>query len=116
MSYSKDLREQAVKYRKAGHTLRETSEIFGAGETAIRQWEKQYDSTGDLSNKPLQRQARKLPPEQLAAYVSKHPDAYQREIAEVFGCSDTGVSKALRRQGITRKKRHGGIGSKSRKK
>ena len=116
MSYSKDLREQAVKYRKAGHSVRETSEIFGAGETAIRRWEKQYDSTGDLSNKPLQRQARKLPPEQLAAYVSEHPDAYQREIAEVFGCRDTAVSKALRRQGITRKKRHGGIWNKSRKK
>ena len=47
MSYSKALREQAVKYRKAGHSVRETSEIFGAGETAIRRWEKQYDSTGD---------------------------------------------------------------------
>ena len=115
MSYSKALREQAVKYRKAGHSVRESSEIFGAGETAIRRWEKQYDSTGDLSNKPLRRQARKLPPEQLAAYVSEHADAYQRELAEVFGCRDTAVSKALRRQGITRKKRHGGIWNKSRK-
>ena len=116
MSYSKDLREQAVKYRKGGHTLRETSEVFGAGETAISRWDKQYDSTGELSDQELHRQARKLPPEKLASYVSEHPDAYQREIAEVFGCSDTAVSKALKRQGITRKKRHGGIWSRSRKK
>lgn len=116
MSYSKDLRERAVAYRKAGHTLKETSAVFGVGRTAISNWEKKYDNTGDLSNKELHRKAKKLPPEELAAYVAEHPDAYQREIAEAFGCRDTAVSKALKRQGITRKKRHAGIRSKNQKK
>lgn len=35
MSYSKDLRERAVKYYKPRHTLKETSEIFGAGINTI---------------------------------------------------------------------------------
>ena len=38
MSYSKDLRERAVKYYQPGHTLKETSEIFGAGINTISQW------------------------------------------------------------------------------
>ena len=42
MSYSKDLRERAVKYYKSGHTLKETSEIFGAGINTISQWVKKY--------------------------------------------------------------------------
>ena len=42
MSYSKDLRERAVKYYQSGHTLKETSEIFGAGINTISQWVKKY--------------------------------------------------------------------------
>ena len=38
MSYSKDLRERAVKYKIAGHTWKETSKIFGVGETALSKW------------------------------------------------------------------------------
>ncbi len=55
MSYSKDLRERAVKYYKSGHTLKETSEIFGAGINTISQWVKKYKETGDLSNKPFKK-------------------------------------------------------------
>ena len=106
MSYSKDFRECAVKYRKAGHSVKETSEVFGVGETAIRKWVKRYEETGDLSDKKLNRPAKKLPREEVAAYIAEHPDAYQREIGEAFGCSDVAVSKALKRYGFTRKKRH----------
>ncbi len=60
MSYSKDLRERAVKYYKPGHTLKETSEIFGAGINTISQWVKKYKETGGLSNKPLKRGLKKL--------------------------------------------------------
>lgn len=106
MSYSLDLRERAVKYRKEGHSLKQTSEIFGVGQSTVRDWEKKYEETGSLANKELHRPAKKLPLEALAAYVAEHPDAYQREIAEAFGCSDVAVSKALKRLGITRKKRY----------
>ncbi|MDE6020105.1 MAG: transposase [Ruminococcus sp.] len=105
MSYSIDLRERVVKYRLGGHTIKETCEVFGVGNYAVSKWVKQYKETGDLSNKPLNRGFKKIDPEKLKAYISAHPDAYQREIAEVFGCSAEAIRKALKRLGITRKKR-----------
>lgn len=106
MSYSKDLRERVVKYRLSGHTIKETCEVFGVGNYAVGKWVKQYKETGDLSNKPLNRGFKKIDPEKLKAYIAEHPDAYQREIAEVFECSAVAVGKAMKRLGITRKKRH----------
>ena len=106
MSYSKDLRERVVKYRLSGHTIKETCEVFGVGNYAVSKWVKQYKETGDLSNKPLNRGCKKIDPEKLKAYIAEHPDAYQREIAEVFECSAVAIRKAMKRLGITRKKRH----------
>lgn len=106
MSYSIDLRERVVKYRLEGHTIKETCEVFGVGNYAVSKWVKQYKETGDLSNKPLNRGFKKIDPEKLKAYISEHPDAYQKEMAEVFGCSAEAIRKALKRLGITRKKRH----------
>lgn len=36
--------------------------------------------------------------------MAEHPDAYQSEMAEIFGCSTSGTRDALRRCKITRKK------------
>lgn len=106
MSYSKGLRERAVKYYKSGHTLKETSEIFGAGINTISQWVKKYKETGDLSNKPLKRGFKKIDPEKLVSFLEENPDAFLKETAEEFGCSTEAVRKAIKRLGITRKKRH----------
>ena len=81
MSKSKDLREAAVAYRLQKHTLRETSEVFRVNTSAVNSWVKKYQETGDLSNKPLNRGFKKRDPEKL---------------------------KALKRCGITRKKRPSG--------
>ena len=74
MSYSIDLRERVVKYRRAGHTIKETCEVFRVGNYAVSKWVKQYKETGDLSNKPLNRGFKKIDPEKLKAYISEHPD------------------------------------------
>ena len=116
MSYSIDLRKRVVKYRLAGHTIKETCEVFGVGNYAVSKWVKQYKETGDLSNKPLNRGFKKIDPEKLKAYVAEHPDAYQKEIAEIFGCSAEAIRKAMKRLGITRKKRHYGIMNKKKNK
>ena len=105
MSKSIDLRKAAVKYHISGHTLKETSEIFGVGKSTISEWTKKYKETGDLSNKPLNRSFKKIDPEKLKEYVKDHPDATQQEMAEVFNCSDSAIGKALHRNKITRKKR-----------
>ena len=63
------------------------------------------ERNGGFGKKELQRGFRKIDPEKLKAYMAEHPDAYQSEMAEVFGCSESGIRDALRRLKITRKKR-----------
>ena len=41
----------------------------------------------------------------LSKVMQDKSDAYQREMAEEFDCSVTAIQKALKRLGITRKKR-----------
>ena len=105
MYRSVDLRETAVKYYLNGHTYRETAEAFGVGDSTVFLWVKKYLQTGDLSNKPLNRSFKKIDPEKLRDYVKEHPDDTQEEIAHEFGCSNQGISKALKRLNITRKKK-----------
>ncbi len=106
MSKSKDLREAAVAYKKNGNTYEETGKVFGVSASTVHRWVRQYEETGDLSNKPLHRGFKKIDPEKLKAYVAEHPDDTQEEIAKEFGCCNQAISKALKRNGITRKKRH----------
>ncbi len=105
MSYPTQYRIRTIEYRLEGHTLEETRETFKVSIPTIRKWEKQYKETGNLNKKPLIRKPKKLEPEKLKEYLSKHPDAYQSEVAEAFGCTATAVRKAYKRLEITRKKR-----------
>ena len=116
MSYSKDFRKRTIEYRQSGHTLEETHQTFKVSRSTIQKWEKQLKETGDLGRKELHRGFRKIDPEKLKAYVTEHPDAYQSEMAEAFGCSESGIRDALRRNKITRKKRQSVTRSRIRKK
>lgn len=108
MSKSVDLREAAIAYHEAGHTLAETAEAFGVAKSTISKWKSKKKETGNLNNKPLNRTYKKINPEKLKAYVKEHPDATQQEMAEEFGCCNQAISKALKRHKITRKKRQSG--------
>ena len=116
MSYSRKYRERTIEYRQAGHTLEETHEVFKVSRSTIQKWEKQLKETGDLGKKELHRSFRKIDPEKLKAYVAEHPDAYQWEMAEAFGCSESGIRYALELYHITRKKRQLAIWNRMRKK
>jgi len=105
MAYSEDLRKRVVEYLEEGHTLENTKKVFKVGITTIRRWKEQLVELGNLKNKPLNRTFKKIDPEKLSTYIDEHPDAYLREIAEVFSCSDEAVRKALGKLKITRKKR-----------
>jgi len=104
MAYSKDLRMKVIGYLEAGHTQRQARDTFRISLSAINKWSQQYHKTGEVEKKPLNRGFKKLDPEKLKAYVKEHPDAYQQEMAEAFGCSRSAVQKALRKLGITYKK------------
>ena len=105
MSYTRKYRERTIEYRQAGHTLEETHQIFKVSKSTIQIWEKQLKERGDLGKKELHRSFRKIDPEKLKAYVAERPDAYQSEMAKVFGCSESGIRDALRQHKLTRKKR-----------
>ena len=105
MAYSEDLRKKVIEYLEAGHTQKSAKEVFNVGLTSIKEWKKQYKETGSLSTKKPNRSYKKIDPEKLSAYVKEHPDAYLREIAEEFGCTDMAVYYALGKLKITRKKR-----------
>lgn len=105
MAYSTDLRKKVIAFLSRGHSQREAQKVFGVGLSAVSRWHRQYQATGSLSNNYPCRRHRKLDMEKLQAYVRQHPDAYLKEIGEVFGCSDVAVFYAFKRLDITRKKR-----------
>ncbi len=80
--YSKDLRETAIAYHEAGHTIAETAEVFQVAKCTISEWKK---IIGNLNNKPLNRTFKKIDPEKLKTYVKNHPDATQQEMTDEFG-------------------------------
>lgn len=116
MSYSEDYRKRTIEYRGEGHTLEETHKIFKVSISTIRKWEKQWKEKGTLSPAPVVRKYKKIEPERLKTYVQEHPDAYPGEIAKEFNCCETAIRKALKRLGITRKKRQPNTRNKIQKK
>jgi len=94
-----------MDYLEKGHTQSEAREVFSIGVTTIKEWKRLQKETGSLEKRPLDRKNRKIDPVKLAAAIEKTPDAYLSELAEPFGCTEDAVSKALKRMGLTRKKR-----------
>ena len=70
-------------------------------------WKSQLKETGTLDPKKRSGTWRKIDPEKLREILEQSPDAYLKEIAKEFNCSDVAVLKALKRLKITRKKNHG---------
>ena len=105
MSYEIKYKQRVVEYKLEGQTLEKTSKTFKVSVTALRTWIKQQEEQGHLEKKELKRPHKKLDPEKLKQYVSSQPDAYLQEIADEFGCSESAVRQALKKQKITRKKR-----------
>ena len=104
MAYDRDLRLRAIKYTEEGHTLAQAAAVFKVNIGTLIGWRKRYRATGDVKMKIRCPVNKKIIPEKLIEYVEAHPDAYLKEIAEVFGCHPSSVLKRLRKLGITRKK------------
>ncbi len=107
MAYDVKYRKRVMEYLEEGHTQKEAQEVFKVGHSTLSNWRKLLTETGSLQKRPLDRKHKKIDPEKLKACVAEHPDAYLKEIAGAFNCSDTAVGKALARLKITRKKDKG---------
>ena len=105
MSYDRYLRLRALEYAKEGHSLTQTASVFKINISTIIAWKRRYKATGDVKIKVRCPINKKIIPEELIKYIEEHPDAYFKEIAEVFCCHPSSVLKRLRKLDITRKKR-----------
>ena len=113
--YDPKYKLRTLAYRNEGHTLAQTSSVFGISINTIRKWEKQLREEGNFNRRPIKRRFRKIDPQKLKDYVAENPDAYLREIAANFDCWPNAVRKALHRLKITRKKRPHATTNKTRK-
>ena len=105
MSYDKKYRERVLAHVEGGKTQEEVRAMFGLGKNTITEWKKLREETGRLENRELARKHRKIDPAKLADDVKTYPDAFNHERADRFGCSESGIAKALKKAKITRKKR-----------
>jgi transposase len=100
MAYSIDFRRKVLEIKeREGLSFEKTALRFGISESSVFRWSKHLEPCL-TRNKP----ATKIDMERLAQDVKQEPDAYQRERAERFGCSQRGIGEALKRLKITRKK------------
>jgi len=106
MSYNEKYRRRAVEYWADGHSKIETAEVFKIGTSTLQRWKNQLTETGKLEPKTRKEIWKKIDPDRLIKYLQENPDAYLKEIAEEFGCSDVAILKALKRLKISRKKNH----------
>jgi len=117
---SMDLRARVAAACDAGTATRaEVAERFAVSESWVRRLLQRRRETGSLAPKP--HGGGQAPAfdaaasERLRRAVARTPDATLRELARFsdVACSTSAVDRALRRLGITRKKRRSGPRSKT---
>lgn len=100
-SYGINFRKRVINYIEAGHSKKETFQLFGISTNAPYLWEKRLKELGHLERQKRKPSPRKLPLDKLESFVNQHSDTFLREIAEHFGCSIPSVWAALKRLNIT---------------
>ena len=104
MIYDEKYRLRAIEYWDEGHSKKETAEVFKVDPSTLHRWKSRLKETGSLETKKGIQPWKKIDPSKLMELLAERPDAYLKEIAEEFGCSDVAVIKAFKRLKITRKK------------
>ncbi|MEZ5813252.1 MAG: IS630 transposase-related protein [Alphaproteobacteria bacterium] len=101
MTYSSDFRRKVLSVReKEGLTIAQVATRFCVGVASVTRWIKTPDPKL-TRHKP----ATKIDMDALAHDVLDYPDAYQYERARRLGVSEKGIGHALRRMGVSYKKK-----------
>ena len=109
--YSLDFRKQVLKIGKAeGLSIRQIGKRFGISFNSVMNWKKHLFPKLKR-NKP----ATKIDMEGLRQDIEAYPDAYMYERAQRLNASPSGIAWALKRLGVTRKKKPFSSQSESRK-
>lgn len=100
--YSLDFRRRVIsRYKKGDLQVLETCALFGITHQTFHRWLTQ----GIEVKSPRKPKKTKIDMAALAIDVEKYPDAYQYERAKRLNVSANCVMYALRRLGISRKKK-----------
>lgn len=104
MSYSEHFRRKVLAKLEEGKSIRAVALQFEIDKNTIVEWKKRIEIKRTRPRKPT-----KIDDDALRADVEKYPDDYQYERAARFNCGTSSIGDALRRLGITVKKRPYGI-------
>lgn len=110
-AYSYDLRQKVIQAIELdGWKKSEAAEVFQISRNTIDLWLKRRDETGDYrprSNRPHRIQAKITNWKQFQAFVQRHGDKTQAEMALLWPkpISAKTISRGLKKIGFTRKKR-----------
>ena len=111
MTYSADFRQHILSTKKDENlSFQATATRFKVAKSTLVLWE-----NGQIPKNTRNKKPTKIPDEKLLQDVQDYPDAFQYERAERLGVSQRGISDALRRLKITRKKRRIGTRRRMRK-
>jgi len=99
--YSIDFRRRVLSIKETEKlSFAEVSKRFKVGIASLVRWSKKIEPT-IKRNKP----ATKINMEALKRDIEQYPDAYQYERAQRLGVSQKGIFAALKRLGVTYKKK-----------
>jgi transposase-like protein len=101
--YSKDFKKRATAYKDAGHSFQQLRKVFGIASRTYYRW-KEEEKNGWPEGKTKKERKRKIDKKELKRAVTENPDAYLRELAQIFSCSAVAIFYALKKLKITLKK------------
>jgi transposase len=108
VAYSKDLRDRVIAARDGGMKTKRVAELFRVSASWVRRVMQRRRESGETS--PRSRGGAtviKIDLDRLRQLVQEQPDATARELHQLMGiaCSVSAVDMALRRLGLSFKKR-----------
>jgi transposase len=107
-AYSQDLRDRIFSARDGGMTTKRVAEVFKVSASWVRRVMQRRREHGEQSPRPRGgATVIKIDLDQLRQLVQQQPDATARQLHERLGiqCSVSAVDMALRRTGLSFKKR-----------
>jgi transposase len=108
MAYSQDLRDRVLLAGDRGMPTKKIAEVFDVSPAWVRRLKQRRRETGETSPRPSGgMRVRKIDLARLAELVSEQPDATAKELRARLGivCAESAIYAALKRLGLTFKKR-----------
>jgi transposase len=107
-AYPQELRDRVLAAYQRGMKTHQIAEVFVVSKAWARRVKQRMEASGETTPRPRGGAWNvKIDPDRLRELVERHPDATAAEYHAMLGidCSVSAVDQALRRHGLTDKKR-----------